>query len=40
MVIITSDHGMHSTDTGGYHGVFRYEDMIVPYIITEGGIGE
>jgi predicted AlkP superfamily pyrophosphatase or phosphodiesterase len=38
MVIITSDHGMHSTDTGGYHGVFRYEDMIVPYIITEGGI--
>lgn len=40
MVIITSDHGMHSTDTGGYHGEFRYEDMIVPYIITEGGIGE
>ena len=40
MVIITSDHGMHNTDTGGYHGVFRYEDMIVPYIITEGGMRE
>ncbi|KUK74200.1 MAG: Uncharacterized protein XD91_0058 [Clostridiales bacterium 38_11] len=39
-VIITSDHGMHSTDTGGDHGVFRYEDMIVPYIITEGGMQE
>ncbi|MDP3387697.1 MAG: alkaline phosphatase family protein [Eubacteriales bacterium] len=40
MVIITSDHGMHSTETGGFHGLFIYEDMIVPYIITEGGIQE
>lgn len=31
-VIITADHGMHSKEVGGYHGVFRCEDMIVPYI--------
>lgn len=37
-VIITSDHGMHSTNTAGNHGEFRYEDMIVPYIVLEGGI--
>lgn len=36
-VIITSDHGMHTTDEGGDHGSFRYEDMIVPYLLTEGG---
>ncbi len=35
-VIITADHGMHSTPEGGSHGEFRYEDMIVPYIICEG----
>lgn len=35
-VIITADHGMHSTLEGGSHGEFRYEDMIVPYIICEG----
>lgn len=35
-VIITADHGMHSTSVGGSHGEFRYEDMIVPYIICEG----
>lgn len=29
-VIITADHGMHSTKKGGNHGEFRYEDMIVP----------
>ena len=38
IVIITSDHGMHSSDLGGDHGVFRYEDMIVPYFITKGGM--
>jgi len=32
-VIITADHGMHSTEDGGSHGEFRYEDMIVPYIV-------
>lgn len=37
-VIITSDHGMHSTTEGGSHGEFRYEDIIVPYILTKGGI--
>lgn len=39
-VIITSDHGMHLTEDGGNHGEFRYEDMIVPYIILEGGLDE
>lgn len=37
-IIITADHGMHSTKDGGDHGEFRYEDMIVPYIILEGGL--
>lgn len=37
-IIITSDHGMHSTDEGGNHGNFRYEDMFVPYLIIDGGI--
>lgn len=36
-VIITADHGMHSTENGGCHGEFRYEDMVIPYIMTEGG---
>ncbi len=39
-VIITSDHGMHLTEDGGNHGEFRYEDMIVPYMILEGGLDE
>ena len=34
-VIITSDHGMHTSDQGGDHGIFRYEDLIVPYIIID-----
>jgi hypothetical protein len=32
-VVVTADHGMHSTEDGGSHGEFRYEDMIVPYIV-------
>lgn len=36
-IIITADHGMHSTEYGGDHGEFRYEDMVVPYIIMDGG---
>ncbi len=36
-VIITSDHGMHTTEEGGYHGDFRYEDLIVPYWLIKGG---
>lgn len=35
-IIITSDHGMHSVAEGGYHGSARYEDIIIPYIITKG----
>ena len=36
-IIITSDHGMHATREGGDHGLVLYEDMFVPYLITEGG---
>ncbi len=36
-IIITSDHGMHKTENGGDHGLVLYEDMFVPYLITEGG---
>jgi hypothetical protein len=35
-IIITSDHGMHSVQGEGDHGVFSCEDMIVPYIIIGG----
>jgi len=35
-IIITSDHGMHPDDTGGSHGQFRYEDLVVPYILIYG----
>lgn len=31
--IITTDHGMHQVGDHGDHGVFRYEDMMIPYII-------
>jgi hypothetical protein len=33
VTIIVADHGMHTTEDGGSHGVVRYEDMFVPYII-------
>ena len=36
-IIITTDHGMHEVENGGSHGEFRYEDMIVPFGIFEGG---
>ena len=39
-VIILADHGMHSTEDAGNHGVFRYEDLIVPYITAQGGQGQ
>jgi hypothetical protein len=29
---------MHKTNEGGAHGQFRYEDMVVPYILTDGGL--
>ncbi len=35
-IIVTVDHGMHSTDHGGSHGVLCYEDVFVPYWIMEG----
>ncbi|HAA38382.1 MAG TPA: hypothetical protein DCE00_05870 [Firmicutes bacterium] len=37
-VIITADHGMHTTAEGGGHGEFRYEDLFVPYLVCEGGL--
>ena len=36
-IIITADHGMHSVGNEGNHGDFRFEDLIVPYVIIEGG---
>ena len=36
-VIVTADHGMHSTSDGGSHGEFRHEDMLVPYIVFSPG---
>lgn len=38
-VIITADHGMHQEVAGGNHGTVRYEDMVVPYMISKGGKG-
>ena len=35
-VIITADHGMHATATGGDHGTFRPKDLIVPYWLIQG----
>jgi len=35
-IIITADHGMHNTGESGSHGEFRFEDLIVPYIVIEG----
>ena len=36
-VIITADHGMHREGDGGSHGVFRAEDLTVPYLTLQGG---
>ncbi len=36
-IIITADHGMHSVGNEGNHGDFRFEDLIVPYVMIEGG---
>lgn len=36
-VIITADHGLHQTATGGSHGVVCAEDMLVPYITLHQG---
>ena len=37
-IIITSDHGMHQVENYGDHGSLLYQDMFVPYLITEGGL--
>jgi|SRR6056297_89263 len=37
-IIITADHGMHSILNGGDHGLVIYQDMFVPYLITDGGL--
>jgi hypothetical protein len=33
--IVITDHGMHQTEEGGLHGLFKYEDMFIPYITYE-----
>lgn len=35
-VIITADHGLHTTNDGGYHGIVSKHDSLVPYIIIKG----
>ena len=37
IIIIAADHGMHSVGNEGNHGDFRFEDLIVPYVMIEGG---
>lgn len=32
IVLVTADHGMHTTLEGGNHGTLRFEDMVVPYL--------
>lgn len=39
-IILTADHGMHKTSTGGDHGDFRFEDLFVPYMVVNGGSDE
>lgn len=34
-LIIYADHGMHSSDSGGYHGKFTFRDMFVPYWLLD-----
>lgn len=35
-IIILADHGQHNSKTGGIHGMFCEEDMLVPYGIIGG----
>lgn len=30
--IVLTDHGMHETANGGHHGLFKYEDLYIPYL--------
>ena len=34
-IIITADHGLHPSGSGGTHGRICNEDMVVPYIIIK-----
>ncbi|QRN84732.1 alkaline phosphatase family protein [Clostridia bacterium] len=36
-VIVVADHGMHETEDGGTHGQVRWSDMVVPYLVMDGG---
>lgn len=36
-VIIVADHGMHKTKDAGDHGEFRVDDLMIPYILMDGG---
>ncbi len=36
-IIVFSDHGMHETEEGGSHGLFKNEDMLIPYWVFDGG---
>jgi len=33
LIVLTADHGMHETDSGGDHGENVEEDMVVPFLI-------
>lgn len=33
VTLLVSDHGMHTSEDGGSHGIVTYQDMFVPYII-------
>ena len=37
-MIVTVDHGMHTTTDGGDHGILCFEDMFVPYWVMEGAV--
>mgnify|MGYP000902493144 FL=1 len=31
--LVVADHGMHTVPTGGNHGAFYYQDLVVPHIL-------
>ena len=37
-VIVVADHGMHETDDGGTHGLVSWDDLVVPYLVMDGGL--
>lgn len=36
-VIVIADHGMHKIEDGGNHGQVRWDDLVVPYLVMDGG---